>query len=106
MCLRTRLLRLDTTATALSKKPRRLFAISKPSLAERESIGIDIQGRLGNGGEARAVLEYGGEISDEGHGHRLLAELFVTLLVIDAMFEFLLTYNRERPIDDGSVLGW
>jgi hypothetical protein len=39
---------------------RRFFAISKPS--ERRSIGIDIQGRLGNGGEARAVLEYGGEI--------------------------------------------
>jgi hypothetical protein len=29
---------------------------------ERRSIGIDIQGRLVNGGEAKAVLEYGGEI--------------------------------------------
>src|ERR1700733_11214399 len=40
--------------------PRRLFAISKPS--KRQYIGIDIQGRLRNGGNARAVLEYGGEI--------------------------------------------
>ncbi len=33
---------------------RRLFAVSKP--------GIDIQGQLGNGGEAEVALEYGGEI--------------------------------------------
>jgi hypothetical protein len=39
---------------------RRLFAISRSS--ERRSIGIDIQGRLGNGGEAKVVLEYGGRI--------------------------------------------
>jgi hypothetical protein len=39
---------------------RRFFAISNHS--ERRSIGIDIQGRLGNGGEAKTVLEYGGEI--------------------------------------------
>ena len=42
----------------------RFFAIIKPS--ERRSIGIDIQGRLVNGGETKAVLdselEYGGEI--------------------------------------------
>ena len=38
---------------------RRLFSISNHS--ERRSIGIDIQGRLGNGGKAKAV-EYGGEI--------------------------------------------
>jgi hypothetical protein len=45
---------------------RRFFAIGKPS--ERRSIGIDIPGRLGNGGDARAVLEYGEvERSDEGH---------------------------------------
>ena len=39
---------------------RRFFAISEHS--ERGSIGIDIQGQLGNAGEAKAVLEYGGEI--------------------------------------------
>jgi hypothetical protein len=39
---------------------RRFFAICKPS--ERRSIGIDVQGQLGNGGEAKTVLEYGGEI--------------------------------------------
>jgi hypothetical protein len=39
---------------------RRFFAISMPS--ERRSIGIDIQGRLGNSGDARTVLEYGEEI--------------------------------------------
>jgi hypothetical protein len=39
---------------------RRFFAISKPS--KWWSIEIDIQERLGNGGEAKAVLEYGGEI--------------------------------------------
>jgi hypothetical protein len=42
---------------------RLFFAISKPS--EWLSIGIDIQGRLGNGGpggEAKAVLECSGEI--------------------------------------------
>jgi hypothetical protein len=31
--------------------------------------------------------------SDEGHPERLLAELFETLLVIDAAREFFLTYN-------------
>ena len=36
--------------------------------------------------------EYGGK-SDEGHPTRLLAELFKTLLVIDAAREFFLTYN-------------
>jgi hypothetical protein len=40
--------------------PRRLFAISTPS--EWRSIGIDIPGRLGNGGEAKAELEYSEEI--------------------------------------------
>jgi hypothetical protein len=45
---------------------RRFFAINKPS--ERRSIGIDIRGWLGNGAEAKAVLEYGGELEiDEGH---------------------------------------
>jgi hypothetical protein len=40
---------------------RRFLAIGNHS--ERRSIGIDIQGRLGNGGEAGTVLEYyGGEI--------------------------------------------
>ena len=36
------------------------FATSKPS--ERRSIGIDIQGQLGIGGEAKALLENGEEI--------------------------------------------
>jgi hypothetical protein len=30
--------------------------------SEWQSIGVDIPGRLGNGGDARAVLKYGGEI--------------------------------------------
>ena len=38
--------------------------------------------------------------SDEGHPERLLAELFETLLVINAAHEFFLTYNREWPIDE------
>jgi hypothetical protein len=71
---------------------RRFFAISKPP--ERRSIGIYIQGRLGNGGEAKAVLEYDGD------------ELFESLLVIDAVCELSLTYNCERQIDEDSVLGW
>ena len=33
------------------------------------------------------------EKSDEGHPTRLLAELFESLLVIDAAREFFLTYN-------------
>jgi hypothetical protein len=37
----------------------RFFAISMPS--EQRSIGIDIQGRLGNSGDATMILEYGGE---------------------------------------------
>ena len=37
----------------------RLFSISNHS--ERRSIGIDIQGWVGNGGEAKTVLEYGGK---------------------------------------------
>ena len=41
-------------------------AISKPS--ERLSIGTDLPGRLGNGGEAKATLNVAG-ISDEGARH-------------------------------------
>jgi len=47
---------------------RRLFAICKPS--KRWSIGIDVPGRLGNGGEARAVWEYGRERSEDRHGFK------------------------------------
>jgi hypothetical protein len=65
---------------------RRFFAISKPS--ERQYFGIDILARPEDGGEAKAVLEYGG-----GSGARLLAELFENLLVINAVCEFFLTYN-------------
>ncbi len=60
---------------------RRFFAIRKPS--EWQYIGIDIPGQLGNGREAKAVLEYGGD-SEIRRGARLLAKLFETLLVIDA----------------------
>jgi hypothetical protein len=44
------------------------FAIIKPSLAERQSIKIDIQGWLGSteDAEAKAVLGYGGEIKRRG----------------------------------------
>jgi hypothetical protein len=45
-------------------------------------------------GEAKVVLElcvWYGDLMRAGA--RLLAELFVTLLVIDAACEFLLTYN-------------
>ena len=55
---------------------------------------MDIQGQLGNGGEAKSVLpvEYGGEI---WRGGSLLAELFGILLIywllnIDAACEFFL----------------
>jgi hypothetical protein len=37
-------------------------ALSPAKLSERRSIGINIQGRPGNGGEAKVVLKYGGEI--------------------------------------------
>jgi hypothetical protein len=37
-----------------------VFATGRPS--EWRSIGIDIPGRLGDVGDARAVLEYSGEI--------------------------------------------
>ena len=40
----------------------RFCAIGKPSERERLSVEIDIPSRLGNGGEANAVLEYGGEV--------------------------------------------
>jgi hypothetical protein len=43
---------------------RRFFAICKSS--ERRSIAVDIQRRLGNDGEAKAVLDYGGRY-DEGY---------------------------------------
>jgi hypothetical protein len=49
------------TSTSFGSVLRRFFATSKHS--ERRPIGVDIQGRLGIGGEAKAVLEYGGEIS-------------------------------------------
>ena len=40
---------------------------------------------------------------DEGR----LLQLFETqMLVIDAACEFFLTYNRERPLDEDSGLGW
>jgi hypothetical protein len=47
--------------------------------------------------------EYGGK-SDEGHPTRLLAELFKTLLVIDAAREFFLTYKWEWPIDEATKI--
>jgi hypothetical protein len=46
--------------------------------------------RLGNGGGAKAVLWNGEEISMMGTP---LAELFVSLLVIDAAFELFLIHN-------------
>jgi hypothetical protein len=39
---------------------RCFFAIRRPS--KWRSIGIDVSGWLGNGGEVKAVLEYGGKI--------------------------------------------
>jgi hypothetical protein len=64
---------------------RRFFAIGKPS--ERRSAGIYIPGQLGNGGDARVVLEMVGRSAEVATG------LFETLLVIDAVCEFLLTYS-------------
>jgi hypothetical protein len=58
--------------------------------SEQGSIVIDTQGWLGNGGEAKAVFEYGGETDGEA---RLITELFETLLVIDTVCEFFLIYK-------------
>ena len=58
---------------------RQFFAISNRS------------GRLGNGGEAKGVPEYG-------------VELIEILLVIVTAYRFL-TSNRE-PIDENLALGW
>ena len=49
---------------------QQFFAISNHS--ERRSIGIDIQGWVGNGGEAKTVLEYSGKYVMSGTA---LAEL-------------------------------
>ena len=63
---------------------RRFFSINRSS--ERRSIGIDIKGRLGNGGDAKAVLEYSTMVgrSDEEYA----SEPFETLLVMDTAREF------------------
>ena len=40
----------------------RFCAIGRSSERERLSVGTDIPARLGNGGEANAVLDCGGEV--------------------------------------------
>jgi hypothetical protein len=57
--------RLRSVRSSFFRVRRRFFAIGKPS--ERRSITIDIQGRLGNGGEAKAVLSMVGR-SDASEG--------------------------------------
>jgi hypothetical protein len=44
------------------KDIRLLRSLSIDKRSERRSIGIDIPGGLGNGVEAKEVLEYSGEI--------------------------------------------
>ena len=72
-------------------------SLQRPS--ERRYIGTDIQGRLGNYEEAKAVSYNGGKIQQ---GARLLAELFEGLLVIDVTCEFSLTYNRVDQRGSGA----
>ena len=45
----------------LLRRRRLLLATGISKSSKRRAIGIDIQGGLGNGGEAKAVLGYDGE---------------------------------------------
>lgn len=75
--------------------------------SERRYIGTNNPRQLGNGEEANGITGVWLGRSDEGYPAAVTpAELFETLLVINAECELFLTYNGEQPFDEGSVLGW
>ena len=78
-----------TLTSHCSRPPNPTTNICHQRASERRYAGINIQGQpgRGNGGEASAVQKYGQTYAT------LSAELFETLLAIDAVCKFSLTYN-------------